>query len=75
MSTRKKYKKLWPCIILEWVVIPFRRGSSQPRDRIQVSCITGSNPGLLHCRIKSRSPALQADSLPSEAPLPLQLGP
>ena len=59
MSTRKKYKKLWPCIILEWVVIPFRRGSSQPRDRIQVSCIAGSNPGLLHYRIESRSPALQ----------------
>ena len=27
--------------ILEWVDIPFSRGSSQPRD---------SNPGLLHCR-------------------------
>ena len=28
-------------IILEWVAVPFSRGSSQPRD--------GSNPGLLHC--------------------------
>ena len=28
--------------ILEWVAIPFSRGSSLPRDR--------SNPGLLHCR-------------------------
>ena len=27
--------------ILEWVAIPFSRGSSQPRDQ---------NPGLLHCR-------------------------
>ena len=27
--------------ILEWVVIPFSRGSSQPRDRTQVSCIAG----------------------------------
>ena len=27
--------------ILEWVAIPFSRGSSQPRDRTQVSCITG----------------------------------
>ena len=36
--------------ILEWVAIPFSRGSSQPRDRTQVS------------------PALQADSLPSEPP-------
>ena len=36
--------------ILEWVAIPFSRGSSQPSDRTQVS------------------PALQADSLPSEPP-------
>ena len=28
--------------ILEWVAIPFFRGSSQPRDRIQVSCIAGT---------------------------------
>ena len=27
--------------ILEWVTIPFSRGSSQPRDQIQVSCIAG----------------------------------
>ena len=27
--------------ILEWVVFPFSRGSSQPRDRTQVSCIAG----------------------------------
>ena len=26
--------------ILEWVTIPFSRGSSWPRDRTQVSCIT-----------------------------------
>ena len=25
--------------MLEWVAIPFSRGPSQPRDRIQVSCI------------------------------------
>ena len=24
--------------MLEWVAIPFSRGSSQPRDRIKVSC-------------------------------------
>ena len=35
--------------ILEWVAIPFSRGSSQLRDQ-------------------SRSPALQADSLPSQVP-------
>ena len=27
--------------ILEWVAIPFSRGSSQPRDQTQVSCIAG----------------------------------
>ena len=27
--------------ILEWVAIPFSRGSSQPRDRTQVSCTAG----------------------------------
>ena len=27
---------------LEWVVFPFTRGSSQPGDRTQVSCIAGS---------------------------------
>ena len=27
--------------ILEWVAVSFSRGSSQPRDRTQVSCITG----------------------------------
>ena len=26
---------------LEWVAIPFSRGSSQPRDRTWVSCIAG----------------------------------
>ena len=27
--------------ILEWVAISFSRGSSQPRDPMQVSCIAG----------------------------------
>ena len=27
--------------ILEWVVMPSSRGSSQPRDQTQVSCIAG----------------------------------
>ena len=27
--------------ILEWVVIPFSRGSSQPRNRTWVSCVAG----------------------------------
>ena len=29
---------------LEWVAIPFSKGSSQPRESL------GSNPGLPHCR-------------------------
>ena len=27
--------------VLEWVAFPFSRGSSQPRDWTQVSCIAG----------------------------------
>ena len=27
--------------ILEWVAIPFSRGSSQPRDQTHISCIAG----------------------------------
>ena len=27
--------------ILEWAAIPFSKGSSQPRDQTQVSCIAG----------------------------------
>ena len=27
--------------ILVWVAVPFSRGSSQPSDQIQVSCIAG----------------------------------
>ena len=27
--------------VLEWVAVPFSKGSSQPRDRTQVSCIAG----------------------------------
>ena len=27
--------------VLEWVAIPFSRGSSQPRDGTQISCIAG----------------------------------
>ena len=29
--------------LLEWVAVPFSRGSSQPRDRTQVSCIAGDS--------------------------------
>ena len=27
--------------ILEWVAFPYSRGSSQPRDQTQISCIAG----------------------------------
>ena len=29
--------------ILEWVAIPFSRGSSQPRDQSQVACIVADS--------------------------------
>ena len=34
--------------ILEWVAISSSRGSSQPRDRIQVSCISCMDRGILY---------------------------
>ena len=62
--------------ILEWVAFPFSRGSSQPRDRTQVSHIVGrfftswateeaqeSPVDLPDPGIEPGSPALQADSL------------
>ena len=73
--------------ILEWVAFPFSRGSSQPRDQIQVSCIAGrfftswatreaqeywseqpipSPEDLPDPGIEVGSPALQANSLPTE---------
>ena len=33
--------------ILEWVAISFSKGSCRPRNRTQISCITGK---FLHCR-------------------------
>ena len=72
--------------IMEWVAFPFSRGSSQPRDRIQVFRIaagfftaepqgkpknTGVGSLSLLQRIfptqeSNQSPALQANSLPTE---------
>ena len=75
--------------ILEWVAMPSSRGSTQPRERTQVSSIIGGffivwatkeaqeywgglpNPSpeeLSDPGIEPGSPALQADSLPSEPP-------
>ena len=50
-SFRLLYPWDFPTRILEWIAIPFSRGSSQSKN----------NPG-----IEPRSPALQVDSLPSE---------
>ena len=44
---------------LEWIAVPFSRGSSQPGDRTQVSHIAGVIPFFFF---------LQADSLPAEPP-------
>ena len=64
--------------ILEWVAYPFSKGSSQPRDWTQVSRTVGESPRILEWvaypspvdlpdpGIKPGSPALQADSLPTE---------
>ena len=51
MHNNKTLIKLWYILttihgilqarILEWVAFPFSRGSSQPRDRTQVSHIAG----------------------------------
>ena len=70
--------------ILGWVAFPFSRGSSQPRDRTQVSGIAGGFFTTEKAQeywsgepipfpedraspvIEPGSPALQADSLPTE---------
>jgi len=61
--------------ILEWVAVPFSRGSSQPRDRTQVSHIAGGfftnwatreaqkDALLPHRGIQPRSPTWQAEIL------------
>ena len=42
--------------ILEWVAYPFSRGSSQPRDWIQVSCMAGRFfPGELQGKLRFKN--------------------
>jgi len=48
--------------ILEWVAVPFSRGSSQPRDQTQVSCIAG---GFFYCWSYQRSPEVAVNILGS----------
>ena len=56
--------------ILEWVAFPFSRGSSQPRDRTQVSRIAGGSRtenGVLNaCRARGLGGWLVVPSLTSE---------
>ena len=39
ITTNSSVHKIFQARILEWVAISFSRGSSQPRDRTQVTCI------------------------------------
>ena len=52
--------------LLEWIAFPFSRGSSQPRDRTQVSCIAGrfftswaTREGLTCCTAKKKKKSKQ----------------
>ena len=51
--------------ILEWVAISFSRGSSQPRDRTQVSCIAGRCFVLWATREAHMLPAKSLQSCPT----------
>ena len=49
--------------ILEWVAFPFSKGSSQPRDITQVSCIAGGffttePPGKVKVKVAQSCPTL-----------------
>ena len=47
----KLFGAIFPARILEWAVIPFFRGSSQPRNRTPVSHITGRFLYIVHPQI------------------------
>ena len=36
-----RYRYVYRYRILEWVAVPFSRGSAQPRGEVWVSCIAG----------------------------------
>ena len=58
--------------VLERVAISFSRGSSWPRDRIQVSCIAGRHFNLWATReALFRTPFLKKEPCPSDLLLPL----
>ena len=54
--------------ILEWVAFPFPRGSSQPRDRIQVSCTAGGF--FTHWTTREAQEYWSGWPIPSPADLP-----
>ena len=59
--------------ILEWVAIPFSRGSSQPRDQTQVSSIVGglfTSWATREAMLKSRS-IYEEDGIQDKHILPL----
>ena len=35
--------RIFQARVLEWVAIPFSRGSSQPKDQSRISCLTGGS--------------------------------
>ena len=45
--------------ILEWVSIPFSRGSSRPRDRTHVSCLSRIDSQVLYQRSYQGSPCIK----------------
>ena len=47
--------------ILEWVTMPSSRGSSQPRDRIQVSLIAGGSFTICATREALGVPVIEYD--------------
>ena len=52
--------------ILEWVAFPFSRGSSQPRDWTQVSCIAG---GFFTSWAIREAPFIEGTDAKTEAPI------
>ena len=54
--------------LLEWVAIPFSKGSSQPRDRTQAFCIAGRF--FTVCATREAQEYWRGQPIPSLADLP-----
>ena len=50
--------------ILEWVAVPFSKGSSQPRDQTRISCTVGTLYQLGHQGSPEKKPTTFSDSCP-----------